>query len=211
MIFLSGERLPGATPVVEHRDFAVLVDGNRAGEFHMAIQPAEDGTDKVTAQANVRISYLAGLKVYRYWYRGTEIWKAGRLQRFDSSSNDDGKEFTVSAVAAGQGLNVRANGRDQVVRPDVCLTTFWHGPDPKWRNQAVPLLDADTGEELVGNLVYAGTAPMNVGGQVQKCAGYRVTGKTPWELWFDGQERLVRYKSISDGHRYELVLTSIRR
>jgi hypothetical protein len=205
------DRIQAAAPDVEHRNFAVFVDGKRGGDFHMTIQHSEDGTDTVTAQANVRISYLGGLKVYRYTYRGTETWKAGRLQRFDSSSNDDGKEFTVSGLAAGKGLRLRVNGQDRVVRPDVWLTTYWHSPDPRFRNRAVPLLDADTGEELAGNLIYAGLTPLNVAGQVQRCAAYQVNGNTPWELWFDGQERLVRLKSISDGHRYELVLTNIRR
>jgi Family of unknown function (DUF6134) len=206
-----GQTLQAAPPALEHREFTVLVDGRRAGEYHMTIRHSEDGTEVMTGQANVRVSYLAGLKVYRYSYRGTETWKAGKLQRFESSANDDGKDLTVWAVAESDGLRAQANGKDRFFRSDVWLTTFWHSPDPKFRNRAVPLMDADTGEELAAKLTYVGITPINIGGQVQNCAAYRVTGDTPWELWYDGQERLVRLKSISNGYKYELVLTSNRR
>ena len=130
----------------EQRDFTILVDGDQSGSYSMSITERDDGSQIMSASANVRVKYLGGLKVYRYGYRGTETWKAGRLVHFTSTSNDDGKEFTVSAVPEGKDLRLRVNGRDRMVRSDSWLTTYWHLADAKFRNGGVPLVDADIGD-----------------------------------------------------------------
>jgi hypothetical protein len=181
-----------ADPGTEQRDFIIYVDGDQAGSYSMSITQRDDGSQTMSSVANVRVKYLGGLKVYRYSYQGTETWKGGRLVHFNSTSNDDGKEFTVLAVPGGNGLRIRVNSRERVVRPDIWLTTYWHLVDPRFRNGGVPLVDADTRE-------------------LQNCTHYRVSGDTQAELWYDSQERLIRLRSWSDGHRYELVLSRIRR
>lgn len=209
--FDSTAGLQAADKPTEQRDFTILVDGSQAGGYSMAITDHDDGSQSMSALANVRVSYLAGLKTYRYSYQGTETWKAGRLVRFNSTSNDDGKEFNVSAVPDAAGLRIRVNGRERITRPDTWLSTYWRLPDPKFRNQGVPLVDADTGKELAAQLHHVASRQLSVAGKVQNCTHYQVTGDVQAELWFDAQERLIQLKSVSDGHRYELVLTGIRR
>ena len=83
----------------EARDFAILIDGKRAGDYQMVLIKQDDGSLVMGADANVRVSYL--IKTYTYRYHGTEVWKDGRLQRLDSTSNDDGKAFRVTAAPNG--------------------------------------------------------------------------------------------------------------
>jgi hypothetical protein len=199
-----------ADKATEQRDFSILVDGDRAGAYSMSITQRQDDSFVMAASANVRVSFLAGLKVYRYTYNGTETWKAGRLIHLTSASNDDGKEFTVSAVPDAEGMRIRVNGRERMARADIWLTTYWHLPDPKFRNRGVPLVDADTGKDLAAQMHLLETRQLNVAGKVQNCTHYQITGDVEAELWYDAQERLIGLKSISDGHRYELVLRSIR-
>jgi hypothetical protein len=195
----------------EQRDFTIYVDGDRAGNYSMSITQRDDGSETMSASANVRVKYLAGLKVYTYTYRGTETWKDGRLVNFSCSGSDDGKDFAVSAMPEGDGLRLRANNQVRIVRPDIWLTTYWHLADPIFRNKGVPLVDADTGLDLAVQLRYVETRQMKVAGEVQNCTHYKVSGETQAELWYDSQERLIRLTSWSDGHRYELVLSRIRR
>src|SRR5216683_1981216 len=70
--------LHAADKATEQRDFTIYVDGSQAGAYSMAITEHEDGSQSMAASANVRVSYLAGLRSYRYSYQGTETWKAGR-------------------------------------------------------------------------------------------------------------------------------------
>src|SRR5262249_46648039 len=67
-----------ADKATEQRDFSILVDGSQAGAYSMSITQRQDDSFVMAASANVRVSYLGGLKVYRYTYNGTETWKAGR-------------------------------------------------------------------------------------------------------------------------------------
>jgi hypothetical protein len=193
----------------ETRDFTVLVDGKHAGQYHLFIGRQDDGAFVINGQANVSLRYL--VHHYTYVYNGTEAWKDGRLYSLKSTCNDDGKRYQVTATADGNTLRVQVNGHERTTRPDVWVTSYWHLPDARFRNAAVPLLDADSGKDISGRLQYIGTSQVTVGGQVQNCAHYRVTeGTTPVDLWYDSQERLVRRDYVEDGHRTILELTAVR-
>ena len=94
---------------IETRDFHVTVDGKHGGDVHMTIHRQDDGTVSMQCDTDILLSYLGGLKKYVYTYRGKEVWKAGRLQRLDSTCNDDGKRYAVSALVEGEGLRVRVS------------------------------------------------------------------------------------------------------
>lgn len=196
---------------IEVRDFTIWVDGKRGGEYHMTITRQDDGTITMTGQADLRLSYLAGLKTYTYTYRGSEVWKEGKLVSFSSSSNDDGKQYTVTAAPDGANLRVRANGQERLMRSDVWVTTYWRLPVAQQRNAAVPLFDGDTGREINAKLDYVGASQLNVAGQVQNFGRYRLTGGVQVELWYDGTERLVRQEWVEDGHKSILELVRVRR
>jgi hypothetical protein len=193
----------------EVREFRSSIDGNRAGSYQMTITAADDGSITLSARASIDIRVL--LIRYRYTYSGTELWKDGRLVRFDSTCNDDGKEFQVSAAPDADGLRVRVNGREHLTRTDAWVTTYWRLPAPKLRDQPLTLLDADTGRDLNGTLQYVGREQVNVGDQALTCGHYRVTGGAEVDLWYDGSERLVRQAWTEDGHRAVLQLVRVRR
>jgi hypothetical protein len=194
----------------EIRDFVVRVDGKPAGYYRMTIENRDDGTQVMEGLANVTVSRL--LVTYTYTYGGTEIWKDGRLVHLKSKSNDDGKRFEVIAWPDGDKLRIRSNNRDQSTVADAWLTTYWRAPDPKYRNRAVPLVDADNGRLLNGTLRHLGSQQITITGQAFDCTRYRLTGSgLQVELWYDSQERLVREESFDDGHRIVLELTRTTR
>lgn len=199
---------PALAAEVETREFQVKVDGKPAGEYRQTIQH-DNGTYTITCQAEVRVRYF--VVNYVYTFRGTEIWKDGRLVRLDSKTTDDKKRYDVSASASGDRLRVRANGVEHSTRGDAWTTTYWRLAPAKFRNQSVPLVDADTGRDIGATLQYVGANSIVVNGQPQNCAHYRVTGGVQVDLWYDAQERMVRQESIEDGHRTLLELTRISR
>ena len=194
---------------VETREFAVRVDKKQAGSYVMTFTRQDDGSVTLAAQANVRVSYL----IYKvtYTYQGTETWKDGQLVKLESTCNDDGKQFAVSAWVEGDGLKVRSNGQQRQTRRDVWTTTYWHAPDARFHNQAVPLLDADTGLDINAHCQYVGTEQLPVAGQVQNCKHFRLSGGKTVDAWYDAQDRLVREESLEDGHRVVFELSRIRR
>ena len=197
---------------VERRDFSLRVDNKPAGDYQMVITAQGDGTTVVTCQARVEVKKLVGIYKYTYSYRGTETWQGHRLIRLESSTNDDGTRFTVNAVADGNWLRVKVNDQERLSRPDVWTTSYWRLPEARFRNGAVPLLDADTAQPIDGQMRLVGTEALSIGGQTQNCAHYHVSGKRiEVDVWYDAQERMVRQESVEQGHRTVFELTGLRR
>jgi hypothetical protein len=194
---------------IETRDFTVLVSGKRVGEAHMTIHKQDNGQIHMRCDTDIKVS--AFLRTYRYSYRGLEVWKNGRLVRFDSNTDDNGTRYVVSAAAEAAGVRVRVNNAERVVKPEVWLTSYWSLPEPKLRNVDLPLLDADTGKDLIGRLKFVGTEQRSVAGSIVRLNHYRLTGGVSVDLWYDGSDRLVRQEWVEDGHRTILDLNRVRR
>jgi hypothetical protein len=191
----------------EVRQFNNYVDGRYAGVYQMTITAQPDGT--VTVAGHARVDIRIVLIRYTYSYDGTEVWKDGRLLQFNSNTVDNGKKFTVAAVADPNGLRVTVNNQPRTSRPDVWVTTYWRLPNPNARGAPLPLLDADSGRDLTGTLQYVGDSQVAVAGQLQNCAHYRVTGDVTVDLWYDAQERLVKQEWVEDKRRVVLQLAQI--
>ncbi len=207
-IILAVGTAHAAPPPQEVRVFRVNVDQKAAGEYRMTIRQDGD-TATLTAQADVKVRVL--LISYVYTFRGSEVWKGDRLTRLDTNTVDDGKRFNVTAWAEGTGLKLRANGQERVTSPELWVSTYWRLPAAKFRNQNVPLIDADTGKDINGQLRFVAMENTPVAGQTVQCAHWRVTGDKPVDLWYDGYERLVRQESVEDGHKTQLELIQVSR
>jgi hypothetical protein len=198
-----------APPNTETRVFTVSVDGKPAGEYHMRITRQGDGGFTMSGQARIRVRFL--LYTYQYSYTGTEVYDGGRLSRLTSTTNDDGKHFEVTAAAQGDGLHVTANGQERVASADVWTTSYWRLPPGASGGRAVHLLDADTGKRFAGRLTHLEETRLDLAGQRRPCAHYRVTGPpAPVDLWYDGQQRLLRQEYLEDGHRTVLELKRLQ-
>jgi hypothetical protein len=173
----------------------------------MIVSRQDDGSVAVAGFADVRVKHL--VYTYTYTIQVSEVWKDGRLMHLDSTTNDDGKRYNVTAVADGPQLRVKVNGQEHPAPPEAWATTYWHLPDASKRNGVVALVDADTGRVLTGTLQHVGTNAISVGGQAQNCAHYRLTGAVQVDLWYDAQERLVREETVEDGHRTVLELMNL--
>lgn len=192
---------------METRHFNISIDNKEAGSYKLTITN-DGGTSTVTGQANVRHRVL--IVTYTYSYSGQEVWKDGRLHSLDSQTNDDGKRFTVAARAEGNALRVTSNGQQRRARPDVWTTSYWRLAPSQFRNQTVPLIDADTGKDISATLQYVGIEPARACGVVQNYSRYRVTGGgLQVDLWYDAKDQLVRQESIEEGHRTVLELVQV--
>ena len=194
----------------ETRDFNVLVDAKKAGEVHMTINRQDDGSTAVSCDTDVRVG--AFFTLYKYSYRGRELWKDGRLQRFESKANDDGKDFAVTATAAADGLHVRANNVEHTAADDAWPTSYWAEPDAKLADQSIPILDADTGRDLEAKVQFLGPEKYGPQGQEQTVQHVHLTGKgVLMDLWYDDARRLVREEWVEQGHRTVVDLYRVRR
>jgi hypothetical protein len=205
-VLVGAGRAPAEDP--EIRQYATYVDREPAGSYTMTISRRADGSVAMEGRADVTVKFLAGLRVYRYSYTGTEVWKDGRLQQLESQTNDDGKPYRVSVNRDGDRLQVSVNGQARPMRGDVWVTTYWRFPEKAVTPLA--LLDADTGRELNATLQQLGPSRVRVGGTPVTCTHYRLRHEYPVDLWYDGQGRLLRQEWVEEGKRVTLELQSIR-
>ncbi len=186
------------------------MDGKLAGDYHMTIRRQADGAISLAAQSDVKVAVLL-VTAYSYSYRGLEVWKDGRLQHFESAGKENGKPFAVAANADASGLRVKADGKESVLPPDAWATSCWQLPASPMRNQDIPLMGCDNGQISTGRLQYIGAERLKVAGQEQACTHFRLMRDAPYELWYDGQDRLVREEWASNGHRTVLDLVRVSR
>ncbi len=195
---------------IETRDFAVLVSGKPAGEVHMTIHKQDNGSIQMRCDTDIKVP-VPLIGTYKYVYRGLEVWKDRRLVRLDSNTDDNGSRFMLSASAEADGLHLKVNNLERTVKQDVWLTSYWCLPDPKLRGQTLPIIDADTGKDLSGKLTFIANEKRRVAGQETTLNHYKLTGTANVELWYDGNERLVRQEWVEQGHKTVIELLRVRR
>ena len=195
---------------IETRDYTVSVSGKPAGEVHMTIHRQDNGAIWMRCDTDIKVKTVLG--EYKFIYRGLEIWKNQRLVKFDSNTDDNGKRYIVSAVAETGGVRVKVNNVERMVKHHVWLTSYWSLPDPRLRNQELPILDADNGRDLTGKLQFVATEKIKVaGGPEIPLNHYRLNGKVNVDLWYDGSDRLVRQSWTEQGHKTTVELRGVRR
>ena len=209
LTLLGGLTAAASAADIETRDFSVTVGNKPAGEVHLTIHRHDNGSTYVKCDTDVKVK--VGIVEHKFIYRGVEVWKDQRLVKFDSRTDDNGKQFMVSAAAEQGGVRVKVNNAEKIVPGHVWLTSYWSLPDPKLRNGELPLLDADNGRELSGKLQFVANEKVKVGGQVIPLNHYRLSGKVSVDLWYDGSERLVRQEWVEQGHRTIIELTRVRK
>lgn len=194
---------------VETRDFQVLVNGKQSGMAYMTFNRQDDGTCIMTCDTEVKVNAI--IFTYKYSYRGREVWKEGRLQRFDSTSNDNGKRYVLAAQVEGEQLRLRVNNQERLARSDCWVSTYWEQPTPQKNGQTVPVLDADTGVDLTVRIQQIGAEQRTIAGQLTPVQHYRLQAKNIIDIWYDPTGRIVRQEWLEDGHRTILEMVRVRR
>src|SRR5262245_61027785 len=213
----------------EMREFKVSVDGKGRGKCTIEIARRDDGTDRMHIDASLNFNYV--VYEYRYSSVGTEIWKNGRLLRLENSANYNGTKYVVKASSRSDNLLVTVGDKTSNFEPDVWVTSYWQLPDllvqpgaaagkgvvpaggrraaRKEDTTTVVLLDSDKGQKLKGDVKRVGEETMTVAGKKTPCTHFRISGDVQVNLWYDGQQRLVRQETVESGHKTVMELTRL--
>jgi hypothetical protein len=205
--------LAAAEPEVvsaETRTYDIFVDGKNSGQSTLTITRYSDGSESVSADAKVTVSWTVFSYVYEF--HGKELWRDGRFEQLESRAVDGGKQLALSVKRADGGFQVvtKAKGRPATVS-DVQLTTnYWREPTVGTDARAIAVLDADTGKLYDEKIERLGQQELTIGGQRIATNAYRLKGKLDVELWFDAQGFLVRQVGKEDGHPTEVRLAKVQ-
>jgi len=208
----SLHRLAAAEPTVvsvETRTYDILVDGKNSGQSTLTITRWSDGSESVSAEAKVTVTWTVFSYVYEF--HGKEQWRDGRFEQLESRAVDGGTKLSLSVKREGGGFRVTKSKGKPASIPDVQLTTnYWREPAAGTDAKSIAVLDADNGKLYDEKIDRLGQQELSIGGQKIAANAYRLKGKLDVELWFDAQGLLVRQVGKEDGHPTEVRLASVQ-
>jgi hypothetical protein len=164
----------GATVVdgVRKLSFDVFLDDRAIGYQRFELAPAEGGT-RIETQAEFEVKVLL-ITAFAYDHRNTELWKGGCLQAIDSSTDSNGKRYTVSGRARGSAFVVATGAGERSLGDCVASFAYW---DKEVLLQRQRLLNSQTGEYVPVRIDSLGTDRVRIGQRDVAVERYALRGQ----------------------------------
>jgi hypothetical protein len=185
-----------------NRNFTVLRDGNQIGTH--SITMSQNGDEKIVDVEVALAVKIAFITVFRLEHRNRETWRAGRLLKIDTKTNDNGKDFKVDGNANATGFDLVVNGERTAIPKPIIPTSYWN---PATVDQDLLL------NSVNGKLLKVGIKP-TLSESVKTWTGpvsadkYEMRGDLDIDLWYDAGKHIVRLAFESKGSVIAYDLTS---
>ena len=207
-------------PYGNTHSFAVYRNGQLIGSHNLAFQG--NGQQRAVATSIDFAVKAMGLTVYRYSHRGNEVWNGSILKSIDTKTDDNGKQFTMSARHEGSRLAVERKGTDtafgtsvndqglqrnspmvEALPPTVLPSTHWNLDQVKQST----LLNTQYGTPSKVKITNLGRQTIKTSSRSIEATHYRYTGDITMDQWFDDRGRWVKasFKAF-DGSEIEYIL-----
>lgn len=200
--------------------FAVYRNGEPIGSHVLSFR--HEGNKRVVATAIDFSVKVLGVTAYRYTHRGNEVWTGGTLQSLDARTDDNGKQYTVSARRQGGPLVVVRESSDAVVKtmfndqglqkPEPIRETLPASvmPSTHWNINQVKqssLLNTQYGTVSRTQITPIGREKVKTSSGTLEATHYSYSGDITLDQWFDDRGRWVKaaFKAF-DGSTIEYIL-----
>lgn len=157
--------------------FDILRAGSSIGR-HVVAFHRSNGRLLVDIGIDISVSF-AFIPVFHYRHRNREVWEQGRLVALDSTTEDDGRRFSVTARLEAAGLRVSGAEGSFLAPPDILPTSYWN-PETVFQRR---LLDSQHGRLLEVETAFVREEVLESGVPARR---YRVSGDLDLELWYAG-------------------------
>jgi len=183
-------------------EFEVLVDDKPVGH-HRFFLDRDGSTQNLRSIADFEYRLLF-LKLYDYEHVNNEVWHGSCLGRIDSSTDANGKEYSV-AGRRESGRFVVENGQQSQFLPE-CVKTFAYW-DPAFLAEP-RLLNSQTGEYMKVEVTAPIADDLEVRGVTLPTQRYHlVAGEFEIDLWYTADEEWVGLRTKSgEGRSLRYVL-----
>ena len=207
-LLLPATALSGGTgtmpePTEQEWNFRVFLDDQEIG-FHNFELTVEDGTQRVTTEAEFRVRFLF-FTAYRYEHENRETWEGDCLKQIESRTDDNGRRFAVRGLRQQDRFALDVSNAS-VGLPD-CIKTFAY-----WNPtilEETTLLNSQTGELLPVNVELVAEEMLDVRGEQMPATRYRLEANDlELDIWYsDDLEWLALESTVEGGRklRYELT------
>lgn len=168
----------GSAVEPETLSFKVLRDGVPIGSHSITFEEVGDELH-VDVAIDLEVTF-AFLTLFRYEHRNKEVWRDGRLVSLESRTDDDGKEYQVSAKATAEGLWVEGSKGRYLAPAETLPTSYWNPATVDQRK----LLDTQRGGLLAVSAEPRGVDAIAVDRKSLAAQRYKLQGDLDAELWY---------------------------
>ena len=160
--------------------FDIFRNGSKIGTQVLTFERTPGGLIvRVVAQMVVKIAFVT---VYRYNLRVTERWEGDQVVALDSTTNDNGKQFTVKARREAAGFVVEGSAISRYVAPTNAL------PATHWNRRQLdgPWINPQDGKLTRPTVTKSGMESVPVaGGKTVTAQKFVLSGDVRWDMWYD--------------------------
>jgi hypothetical protein len=204
----AAEIPPAATKT--HQVYDVIREGSKIGTNIVDVERRGDATQvKISTKILVKVMFV---DAYRFNLDETESWKAGQLVAFNSKTDDNGTNHSVSVTSGTGKLEMVADGKHSDAPLSLRPASLWD----KSFNAQTELFDTKDGKRLAIKTKDLGAEKITANGVARDTRHYQISGDFNRDVWFDG-DTLVRLKlqgsdhSIIDSDLMQMASTPIGR
>ena len=187
---LFGGALSGVLPAVpsaaaqpappgDRLSFDVMREGAKLGAHTLTFQQTGDG---LTVRIAIDLAYkMAGITLYRYTHRASEVWSGGQVVSVDSETDDNGDRHRVTGRREPAGLVVQGTKASRYTAPDDAL------PSTHWNRGALdgPWINMQDGRLMRPTVVPQGIEVIPVVGGTTQARRYVLSGDVELDMFYD--------------------------
>lgn len=164
--------------------FRVYLDDREIGihDFHVSQAHGQTIVES-NARFNVKLLFVT---VFRYRHQTTETWDDNCLQRIESQTDENGRDFSVQGRASDGSFLIN-NGTDGIALPSCIMTFAYWNPAILHADQ---LLDPQTGAYMEVTTTFQGMDTLSVANTSVLAHRYEVQlHQGPITLWYDAADK----------------------
>ena len=183
--------------------FRVLLDGKPVGNQHFVVT-RKDGTTRLETEANFKVKFLFAT-VYEYTHRNVETWDGNCLAGIQSSTDANGKPFSVNGSQRDGFFEISGDGESEKLPACVMSFAYWN-PSFLEHNR---LLNSQDGQYLDVQVSQAQPDVRIVRGEEVPALKYQLrSGELDLQLWYSKENEWLALESKTNSNRilsYELL------
>ena len=158
--------------------FDIMRKGERIGFHAVNVEDAGDGSLRVETRIEMQVKF-GPIPVFRYEHNSSEVWRDGRLESIESTTDNNGKAERLNVRRAGETLLIDGTRFQGEGPGDAIPSSYWN----KSIVSTKTLLDTQNGRLIGVTVASLGNTPSPTGATAEQ---HRITGSVDLNLWYDG-------------------------
>ena len=194
-------------------EFDIYRNNKLIGEHTFSFKRADNKTF-VESKINFEIKKL-GVVLYKYHVKGTEYYNEGKLVKFNSKTNQNGKEKYVNLHSENEDLVIDGSSFKGKVSADFLLGTWWNHSIVK----APAQISAVSGRIINQKVTFLGKENIEINGKVYKTLHFNFSStdkklkkdkKLNTDVWYEEETLNWVKASFKKQGKWEYKLISLK-